>query len=158
MSGPSVELFADKRASHAVVRIGALVDLRVMARDPLVALVREQPALVQLWLIDEDMRAVQQISELRYVEAMPLEVGDDSGLLRGQASGRVKNAAPKPVGSSGYVEHQAHPLPDALGLRRTQINGTWWVLALHHQSRVCMWRAREHTRRPHSSACSDRAR
>ena len=111
MSGPSVKLFADKRASHAVVRIRALVDLRVMARDPLVALVREQPALVQLWLIDEDMRAEQQISELCDVEAMPLEVGDDRGLLRGQASGSVKNAAAKPVGSGGYAEHQAAPAP-----------------------------------------------
>ena len=50
------------------------------------------PVLVQFRVIDEDMAAAQHVVQLRDLQAMPLQVGDDRRFLRAEMRGRGQQA------------------------------------------------------------------
>ena len=69
------------------------------------------------------MRAVQQITQLRYVEPVGLEVGHDRGLLGGEPLGGLQQPAAKPGRAGRDLDHQSHAGADSLGLRGTESLG-----------------------------------
>ena len=72
-----VQLLPHHRAAHTDVRVPRLVDVAVVAGQPLVADPVEAPFLVQLRVVDEDVAATENVVQLGHLHAVPLEVPVD---------------------------------------------------------------------------------
>ena len=93
-----MQFLAHQRSVHAQIRIFLLVHYAVMAGQALTRALRKLPALIEIWVVDEDVATPQHIAELIDVETMRFEIGQYRGFLRCQALGRLhQSAAVRPV-------------------------------------------------------------
>src|SRR5512133_921786 len=99
---------------------------------------RKPPTLVKLWVVDQDMAAPEDVTELIDIEAMCLEVREDRGLLRRKALGRLHQPAAVAAVAGGQLDEQADPGAHPFGLRLAGLGtprgrpdrGAWHVARL----------------------------
>jgi hypothetical protein len=95
----------------------------MVARQPLPGDLRKLPALVQIRVVDQHVPAVKNVTKLIDIEAVALEIGEQRGLVRREARGRLDQAAPVTTVTGGQLYQQAHPSTDAFGLLLIGLGG-----------------------------------
>src|SRR5215831_21260842 len=113
---PPMKLFPDDLPSHPDVGVERFVDVTVMAGYPVMTDPCEAPFLIQLRIIDLDVSPAQHVMQLRHLQTMPLEVGNDRRFLRAKMRSRRNQALAVGPGPRGDLDHQPDPGPNQFGL------------------------------------------
>jgi hypothetical protein len=83
-----MKLLPDDLPSHPDVGVERFVDVMVMAGYPDMTDPRETPFLIELRIIDQDMSPAKHVMQLRHLQTVPLQVGNDRRFLRAKMLSR----------------------------------------------------------------------